>query len=53
MCGIAITFCSLLHFQSALPYMDKWIRCTAYTLQIVLLLFFLLALLIKKGHPAG
>ena len=49
MCGIAITFLSLLYFQSALPYVDKWIRRTAYTLQIVLFLFFLLALLIKMN----
>ena len=48
-CGIAITFLSLLYFQSALPYVDKWIRRTAYTLQIVLFLFFLLALLIKMN----
>ena len=48
-CGIFITFLSMLYFQSALPYVDKWIRRTAYTLQIVLFLFFLLALLIKMN----
>ena len=45
--GVAITFCSLLYFQAVLPYVDKYVRRTAYTLQIVLVLFFMLGLLIK------
>jgi hypothetical protein len=42
-----VTFLNMLYYQSSLPYADKFIRRTAYTLQIVLFCFFSIALLIK------
>jgi len=49
--GTFMTFAMLLVYQYALPYSSRAIRLIAFSGQLVMFLFFIIALLIKSGVP--
>ena len=49
--GLALTFCMLLLYQTAMPYTDKLLRRIFYAATIQLFLFFLFALMARRRSP--